>query len=162
MKSFKVVKANKNFGVDKNYAYFKGKKIKHASSDGFQVLTRDEYGYAKNNHFVFLDTEVIVGADPLTFELLEFPYSRDKNDVYCGTLPLLLDKEEVAQFRVTNEDKLMKGMKSTTNLNHFLEFTPEYHWITTKHLEIEYVITGDWGTGESDKWMITGFKKEKK
>lgn len=157
--SFKVIKENTNFAVDKHSAYFKGKKIKNASPLGFTTLTKTEYGYAKDHNYVFLDREVILMADPETFVVLEFPYSKDKNDVYCGTIPMKLNRNEVEEFRVINDDKLMKGMKSTTLLSEFLKFNPEYRWIEDLDIEVEWVITGDWGTGETSTKKYQGFEE---
>ena len=156
--SFKVTKENKYFGTDRHSAYFQGRKIKHATSDGFVPLSDDAYGYAKDKNRVFLDTEVILKADPNTFELLEFPYSRDKNDVYNGTLPMNLDKSEVEAFRVTNEDKLMAGTKSTMLLSELIKFSPEYAWIDSMGLDVTWIVTGSWGTGETLGKKFKGYK----
>jgi hypothetical protein len=147
--SFEVSKKNKNIATDRYSAYFEGRKITHATSDGFEPLTDNAYVYSKDRYHAFLDTEVILKADPNTFEVLGFPYSRDKNDVYNGTLPMNLDKSEVESFRVTNENKLMAGSKTTTRLSEFLKFSPEYGWIGSLNLGVEWVITGSSGTGEA-------------
>ncbi len=147
--SFKVCKPNNNFGTDRNSAYFQGRKINHAISDGFVPLTDNAYGYAKDKKRVFLDTEVILKADPTTFEILEFPYSRDKNDVYNGTIPMNLDKNEIEAFNVTNVDKLMAGSKTTMLLSEFIKFSPEYGWIDSIDLDVKWIIIGSWGTGET-------------
>lgn len=155
--SFKVLK-NKNFGADKDHVYFQGKKIKHASPSGFEILTDNKYAYSKDRQHVYFENEVVLRADPQTFEVLEFPYAKDKNDVYCGTLPMGLPSDEVSTFKATNEDKLMAGMISTTKLSHFLELYPRYQWITTLNVEIQNVITGDWGTGETNTRKFKGFE----
>ncbi|MBK9256685.1 MAG: DKNYY domain-containing protein [Saprospiraceae bacterium] len=161
MESFKVLKQNKNFATDKYSAYFRGRKISHATSDGFVPLTDNAYGYAKDNYRVFFDNEVILKADPKTFEVLEFPYSRDKNDVYNGTLPMNLEKNDVEEFKVTNEDKLMKGSKTTTLLSEFLKFSPEYQWIEDLDIEVKWVVTGRWGTGETKTKKFKGLEEIK-
>ena len=156
--SFKVL-SHKNFGADRYAVYYKGKKIKHADPATFTMLTNNDHGYAKDQNHVFLDNEVIIKADPQTFTLLEFPFSRDQNKVFNGTLPLNMDDKEAATFRVTNEDKLMAGMKSTTQLSHFLEYNPEYAWIKSQSIDIENVITGEWGTGETAAGKFKGIRK---
>lgn len=161
MESFKVLKQNKNFATDKYSAYFRGRKISHATSDDFVPLTDDAYGYAKDNYRVFFDNEVILTADPETFEVLEFPYSRDKKDVYNGTLPMNLDKNDVGAFKVINDDKLMKGMKSTMLLSEFLNFNPEYQWIENLDIEVKWVIAGRWGTGEANGKKYKGLEEIK-
>lgn len=159
MESFKVLRQNKNFAIDKYSAYFRGRKISYATPDGFVPLTDNAYGYAKDNYRVFFDNEVILKADPATFEVLEFPYSRDKNDVYNGTLPMNLDKNDVEAFKVINDDKLMKGSKITTLLSEFLKFNPEYQWIENLDIEVNWVITGSWGTGEANGKKYKGIKQ---
>ncbi|MBK8080510.1 MAG: DKNYY domain-containing protein [Saprospiraceae bacterium] len=96
------------------------KKYNTHLPNGFVLLSDDEYGYSKDKQFVFFNNEVIINAAPATFEVIQFPYSKDKNDVYCGTVPMKLSSEEVLLYKVTNEDKLMAGMISTTKLSHFL------------------------------------------
>ena len=156
--SFVVLK-NKNFAKDRDQVYFKGKKINHATPDGFELLSDDEYGYSKNHQYAFLNNEVIIGADPNSFVVLEFPYAKDKNDVYCGTIPMKLEPEEVKTFKATNDDKQMQGMISTTKLSHFLELNPHYQWITDQGVEIQHVITGEWGTGITVNRKFKGFKE---
>lgn len=160
-KSFKVSKQNDNFGTDQYSAFFQGRKINHATSDGFVPLTDNAYGYAKDKNRVFLDTEVILKADPNTFEVLEFPYSRDKNDVYNGTIPMNLNKNEVGDFRVTNLDKLMAGTKSTMLLSEFIKLNPQYEWIKGMGLDVKWIITGSWGTGETTGKKFKGFQEIK-
>ena len=158
--SFKVLK-NKNFAADKYHVYFKGKRIKHASPEGFEILTNDNYAYAKDRNHAYFEDEVILRADPATFEVLKFPYAKDKNDAYCGTVPMGLTSDELSAFRVTNEDKLMAGMISKTALSHFLEFHPDYQWITTLNIDIQNVITGEWGTAETTRRKFKGLKEIK-
>lgn len=158
--SFTLLK-NKCFALDQNQVYFNGKKIQHASPNGFVLLSDDEYGYSKDKQFVFFNNEVIINADPATFGVIQFPYSKDKNDVYCGTVPMKLSSEEVLTYKVTNEDKLMAGMISTTKLSHFLELYPEYQWIAHQGIEIQNVITGDWGTVTTFNKNFKGCKEVK-
>lgn len=159
--SFKVLKQNKCFAMDKYSAYFKGRKISHATPEGFVPLTDNEYGYSKDNYRVFFDNEVVLKADPETFEVLEFPYSRDKNDMYNGTVPMNLDKNDVVAFKVINNDKLMKGTKSTMLLSEFLKFNPEYQWIENVGFDVKWVVTGPWGTGETQTKKFKGLKEIK-
>lgn len=158
--SFQILD-HKNFGADKNSVYYMGRKINQANPNSFIILSKGYYGYAKDDQHVFLDTEVIMHADPTSFSVLEFPYSKDKNDVYCGTVPMFLEKEEVKEFTVTNEDKLMAGMKSTEKLTNFLEFNPGYAWMLHEPFEFQWVITGGWGTGQTSSRKFQGLKEIK-
>ena len=155
--SFKIL-ANESFGADKNAVYYEGRKIKHAHPESFTTLTQNAFGYAKDSRRVFLDTEVILKADPETFEVLEFPYSKDKNDVYNGTLPMNLEKEEVNTFVATNEDRLMYASKTTSLVTYFLEYSPEYSWIKTYDPELKHVIFGTSGTGKTSRRKFKGLK----
>lgn len=155
--SFHVLE-HKNYGADKNSVYYMGRKINQANPESFIILSRGSYDYAKDNRYVFLDTEVVLHADPISFEVLEFPYSKDKNDVYCGTVPMFLSKEEVEEFVVTNDDKLMAGMKSSEKLSNFLEFNSGYEWMLDEPFEIKWVITGGWGTGHTKTKNFQGLK----
>lgn len=146
--SFEVLNC-KQFAKDGNHVFYEGKIIKKAKAPTVKIIGDSKSNYLADDQHVFFRTEIIVNADPATFEVLEFPYSRDKNDVYCGTIPMMLAKEYVSTFKVTNSDPLMKGMISTIKLSHFLEFNPRYEWITQSNPDIEYAITGEWGTGEA-------------
>lgn len=159
-KSFRVLD-HENFGADKFSVYYKGRKINKANPEEFIILTKNDQGYAKDGNHVFLDTEVILKADPKTFEVLEFPYGRDKKDVYNGTLPMQLENAEVESFTVTNEDKMMAGSKSTMLVDYFIEFSPEYSWIKAYDPELKHVIMGSSGTGKTSKRKFKGLKEIK-
>jgi hypothetical protein len=159
-KSFKVL-AHENFGADKYAVYYKGRKIRRAQPQSFTILTDNHYGYAKDNNHAFFETEPILKADPKTFEVLEFPYSRDKNDVYNGIIPMNLDKEEVAEFTVTNENKLMAGGVLTQRLDVFIEYDPEYSWIKEYDPALTHVISGNFGSGKTNKRRFKGCKEIK-
>jgi DKNYY family len=151
--SFKVL-SDKNYAVDQHQVYYQGRALRGADPATFQLLTG---GYGKDKREVFLDTEPVVLADPATFEVLAFPYARDRERVFCGTLPLTLQGAAVQAFRVTNTDKLMANTKSTSPKSVFIEFQPEYKWLD-EH-DVELVITGPWGTGESGGRKFQGVKE---
>lgn len=156
--SFRVLK-NDNFGADNFSVFYQGIKIKQANPNGFVTLTDNTFGYAKDAQHVFLDIEVILKADPKSFEVLEFPYSRDKNDIYNGTLPMGLDKKEVEEFTVTNEDKMMAGSKTTSLLDYFIEYKPEYAWIKEYSPDTKFVIVGSSGTATTKSRKFKGLKE---
>lgn len=73
-------------------------KIEGSDPDTFEVIsTKDRCHYAKDKKFVYVYVSdgggvfKVIGADPVTFEALEFPYAKDKNDAYNGCLPLYVD-----------------------------------------------------------------------
>ncbi|MCE2497107.1 MAG: DKNYY domain-containing protein [Flavobacteriales bacterium] len=150
LKTFKVLK-NKNYAVDKNYVYYRTQKIKNSNPKTFSVLT--DNGYSKDDKKVFLDWHEIVNANPKSFELLSFPYSKDDNDVFCGTLPLHLSKDEINEFRVIN----MSTARSTILLSHFIEQNPGFNWLDT--LNIDGVIVNEIATAKTEKRNFKGYRE---
>jgi hypothetical protein len=151
--SFRVLQ-DKNFALDKAYVYYQGRPLRGADPASFTLL-RD--GYGKDRNHVFLNTEPVVLADPGSFEILAFPYARDRARVFCGNVPLALSAEEAPFFQVTNTDALMTNTRSTAPKAAFIEFQPEYAWLDT--FDIEFVITGPWGTGNCGQRKFKGLKE---
>ena len=153
--SFRVL-TDKNYAVDHQRVYLKGKLIPEAEPGSFEVL--DKMGYARDRNRVFLDCERILFAEPGSFEVLDFPYARDARRVFCGTIPIPgIETGEVASFRATNTDALMAHMKSTVLCSHFIELNPDFKWLDT--LGVSFVIVGDWGTGETPTKKFKAFKQ---
>lgn len=152
--SFEVLTSNKNYAKDRNSVFFTGRKIDGADAATFEVLTNN--GYSKDKNTVYLDQYKVLFADPASFRVLEFPYSKDAEKAFCGTLPIKLSKTEVNEFEVTNEDKLMAGMKTSIILSHFIELNPEYNWLDT--LGITGIVIGEWATAETSTRKFKGFK----
>ena len=150
--SFTILE-NSNYAKDNIRVYFKGGTLLKADPASFELINSD--GYAKDKKHVFLEWSRVIHADPATFEVLGFPYARDANHIFCGTIPILMDKEDMASFVVTNEDKLMENMRSTTLLSHFIEMNPEYAWLDT--LNEKHVVTGEWGSAETITKIIKGY-----
>lgn len=151
--SFTILE-NSKYALDKHSVYYKGKSIFKADPFSFEVI--NDSGYSKDDKNVYFETEKIILANPATFQFLSFPYSKDNHHIFCGTLPLVLNEQEVAEFRVTNTAGQMTGTKSRIKLSHFIESHPEYLWLDT--LGIENVSLGEWGTGETNKRKFKGFK----
>ena len=153
--TFKILE-NKNYAVDKSNVYYMTSPIKNANPKTFTILTKN--GYTKDDQKVFLDWDEVIFADPKTFEILSFPYSKDKFHIFCGTLPLRLSREEIVEFKVTNEDELMSDMRSTILTSHFIEQNSDYKWLDT--LDINGIIVGEFGTGETKKKKFKGYKEK--
>lgn len=135
--------------------FYCGRLVKGGDPASFEVINKE--GYAKDDKRVYLECYPLLFSDPKSFEYLEYPYSRDKDRVYCGIIPLALDKGEVAAFRVTNTDQLMVGMRSTMVTWNFIEQNPEYKWVDT--LGLDMVLVGPWGTGETSRRKFKGFRE---
>jgi hypothetical protein len=147
---------NEEYARDKNSVFYVGQIIKNADPKSFEVIGN---GYSKDLNNVFLDAKTIVFANPTTFKQLEFPYSKDDAYVFCGTIPLELDKNEIDEFVVTNENELMSTSKSTILLSHFIEHNPKYQWLDT--LNIDGVIVGEWATSNTNERKFKGYKEVK-
>ncbi len=154
-KSFTVLD-NANFAKDRYNVYFKGKKINYAHPSSFVCLTKDGFGYAKDANHVYLEDERILYADPNAFEVLDFPYAKDNKNVYNGTLPMQMDKADIAQFKVINDDKYMAHMISRIQLDHFVTYNEKYQWIKEQPNEIHWVIIGEWGSGRTNQKKFKG------
>lgn len=150
IKTFRILK-NKNYAIDKNYVYYKTQKIKNANPNTFTVLS--DNGYSKDDKKVFLDWDEVVNANPKSFELLSFPYSKDDNSVFCGTLPLQISKNEINDFRVTK----MSTARSTIILSHFIEQNPDFSWLDT--LNIDGVIVNEIATAKTNKRNFKGYQE---
>lgn len=95
----------KDFARDNTSVYFKSEKVEGSDPETFQIISgKGRYRYAKDNNNIYIYTRdggslyKVINADPNSFEILEFPYSKDKNDAYCGNLPLYVD--DVSKFEI--------------------------------------------------------------
>lgn len=86
------------YAKDTKSVYFKAKRIEDADPSTFKVETEHPYVYGSDKNRVWLEDIVVRGADPDTFEMLTFPYSRDRSQIYCGTLPMKI--QNVDSFEV--------------------------------------------------------------
>ncbi len=156
VETFKVL-SNNNYAVDKNNVYYMTRPIKNANPKTFSILNTD--GYTKDDKRVFLDWDEIIFADPTSFELLTLPYSKDKTNIFCGTIPIRIPIDEIDEFKVTNTDKLMSSTRSTILKRHFVETNPDFAWIDT--LNIDGVIIYEFATAETNKRKYKGHKQIK-
>jgi hypothetical protein len=154
--SFTVL-PDKDYAKDKNHVYWTGAIIIGADPDSFEAIAN---GYSKDRHNVFLDYDKVVFANPKTFELLKFPYAKDDSHIFCGTIPLPIEKHEIDDFQITAADKLGFGMKSLMTLTYFIESYPEYKWLDT--VGVKGVIIGEWATGETRTKTFRGLKSTEK
>lgn len=92
-RSFRVLSGG-NYAKDATKVFFKGTIVEHADAPTFTVLPSQQSTvifYAKDQHRVFLRRLEIRGADPDTFEVIEGPYSRDSQRIYCGCIPMAVE-----------------------------------------------------------------------
>ena len=131
LETFEVLD-NEKYARDKNSVFYIGRIIKNADPKSFEVIGND---YSKDLDNVFLDAETIIFADPNTFRQLNFPYSRDSLKIFCGTIPLQLDENEVDEFVVADGDESMSSSTSTILLSHFIDMNPDYTWLDTLNIK---------------------------
>lgn len=149
--TFKILR-NENYAADKNNVYYMTRPIKNANPKTFTVLTNN--GYTKDDKKVYLDWDEVIFADPNTFEILSFPYAKDKENIYCGTLPLRLSKEEIAEFKVTNGDKF----RSTILKSYFVEQNSDFKWLDT--IDVDRIIVGEFAIGKTKKRKFVGYREK--
>lgn len=104
--TFQVLK-NKDYAKDDKTVFFLGSPIEGAHAPSFEIL-KGNY-YAKDQHRVFLRTHTVIDADPKTFNMIKFPYARDANKIYCGTIPMKVDQMD--------EFKVSKGSSSISMIS---------------------------------------------
>ncbi|MFK7923429.1 MAG: DKNYY domain-containing protein [Bacteroidia bacterium] len=150
--------SDKRYAKDKNQVFYLGGPILGADPDTFQVLSRN--GYAKDKQHVFLDRTKVVLAEPDTFCLLRFPYSKDAKRIFCGTIPLKLEAEEVNEFKVKQELWPKRSMKMMILLSVFIEQNPEYSWLDASG--IESIIVGEGVFATTKNKVFNGYKELEK
>lgn len=71
------------YGKDNSNAYYYGIMIPGVDANTFMVFETIGYqSYAKDKDFVYRGSNIIPGADPATFEIIDQTYSKDANHVY--------------------------------------------------------------------------------
>jgi hypothetical protein len=121
--TFKVLN-NAEYAKDKNNVYYQGRPIVGADADSFVLLKGGPY--AKDKNHVYLLYVVVVNADPTSFKQIEYPYARDKKDIYCGTLPMNvthMEEFEVIQpgegYHIADKDDFIKRNKEYSYLKDY-------------------------------------------
>ncbi|MFH1533577.1 MAG: DKNYY domain-containing protein [Nitrospirota bacterium] len=91
------------YAIDKNHLYLRDRIIENANANTFAVL---ENGYSRDHKSVFWEEIQIVGADPESFKIIDFPFSKDENHVFNGAE---IDKSFDAQsFSSTGENNFFQ------------------------------------------------------
>ncbi|MFE4712354.1 DKNYY domain-containing protein [Paenibacillus sp. NPDC056722] len=168
---FKTLKY-KNFARDNTSVYFKSEEVKGSDPETFQIISgKGRYRYAKdkNNVYIYVSDDwslnKVINADPDSFEVLEFPYSKDKNDAYCGSLPLFVD--DVSKFKVIEGT----GFAITSSVGSFLgsvndprdkssEYEHNKHEYNRKKYEFitDVVLYSEDGEAKTDKLTYKGYR----
>ncbi|MCL6604722.1 MAG: DKNYY domain-containing protein [Paenibacillus sp.] len=168
---FKVLKYN-DFARDNNSVYFKNHKVEGSDPETFKVIsTKGRYHYAKdkNNVYIYVSNDwsvfKVINADSASFKVLEYPYSKDKNDAYCGSLPLFLD--DVSKFEVIERARFSTMSSFDSFLgkeNDPIEKSSEYERNKHEYNRKKYgfiaesVIYSEDGKAKTDNLTYEGYK----
>ena len=74
---------HKDYAKDKDAVFYQNDPIPGADPATFELL-RDPI-YSRDASHAYVIGHAIDGADPRTFAVLEAPFSKDADNVYCGT-----------------------------------------------------------------------------
>ncbi len=140
---------NEDYAIDKNHVYRSGSLIEKADPKTFVVLS--ENGYSKDLHYVFLDNEVVIFANPNTFQVIQWPYSKDDQRIFNGTLPM--DVDDVRLFEVI---KSSEG-RSYTSKSYFVRLNSDYEWLDT--LDINTIIVDELAESKTKTQRFKGFRQ---
>lgn len=110
IKSFEIIKGN--FSKDKNNVYYEHKKIENISPDGFKIMLTYPLNVFKNKDNVYiyrpydyyLEKRMLItieDADSETFEVMKYPYFKDKKHIYYKNIKL--NEADVDTFTAINE-----------------------------------------------------------
>ena len=68
------------FAKDKDYAFYRGKKIDGSNGPSFELLGD---GYAKDKWYGYYSGKKVDGSNGPSFELTGDGYAKDKSNIYC-------------------------------------------------------------------------------
>ena len=149
--SFKTLKYKK-YAMDKNKVLLRGLEINHADPNTFEIISK-EHEYSKDKDYVYLASNMIAKADPKSFKILDWPYSKDKENVFCGNIPM--NVSAVNEFIVTKS----LGHRSYYSNTDFIKNNKEYEWLNA--LPIQMITVDERSEGETSSEKFRGFKKIK-
>ena len=79
---YSVTKTAIYYCIDDGKLMYSKYKLEGVNMASFQTLNDSHAEYAKDKNSVFFYKKKVVGADPATFQMLNFEYNKDKNAVY--------------------------------------------------------------------------------
>ncbi|REE86535.1 DKNYY family protein [Paenibacillus taihuensis] len=170
---FKTLKY-KDFARDNTRVYFKSGRIEGSDPATFQIISDNgRFRYAKDKNHVYVyardDWTIykVIHADPTSFEVIGFPYSKDKTDAYCGSLPLFVD--DVTTFQVT--ESTGSAIESSADVflggnNDLIDTSSEYERNKLAYNRKKYafitegVIYSEDGAARTDTLTYAGYRLE--
>ena len=81
--------------------------------------------YSKDKNYVYVNNDIIIFADPNTFEIIEYPYSKDKKRIFNGNLPM--EVNNIKEFEVTKRGSLTESSVKSF----FIEWNKDFQWLDT-------------------------------
>lgn len=153
----------KDFARDNESVYFKNNKIEGSDPETFEVIStanRRSYAKDKNNVYIYIKNGWsvfrIYNADPATFEALEFPYSKDKNDAYNGTLPLFVD--DVSKFKVVEGGSISQSTLAEYFIEPITQSEESAKYNKEKYGNIKGpILYSDEGKAQTEKLFYEGY-----
>jgi hypothetical protein len=148
--TFTIISKGEDYAKDKNKVFYQGTVIPGADPNTYHLLKGTHY--AKDKDQVYIYSSPIISADPQTFTAIKFPYARDKNNIYCGTLKL--DVQNIAEFEVIEPAKYLY----VTDKNDFVERNKEFSYL--RDYPIDTVVSTVSGKAKTKTEYFEGCKKK--
>jgi len=149
-----------DYATDKDHVYKCGVVL-----DGMDGSTFEFFGgnnYARDSKHIYYRDSVVLGADSATFRVLDFPYARDADNVYCGSLRM--NVEDPNQFKVLeSEDTGTSYFYSTDDLVKRLgdEFKEHEVPYDPKIRDMRYrIASSESGVATDGVWLFEGPKRK--
>jgi hypothetical protein len=145
LESFQILE-DEDYAKDMNHVFVKGSILEKADPGSFKILSAD--GYTKDKNHVFFESFEIIYADSESFKVLKRPYSKDKQHIYCGNIPMNVDN--IDEFEVTKSDEFT----SYTSKKLFIKWNEEFSWIDS--LNVNSIVIGERGEGKTSTQKFKG------
>ncbi|QDV79691.1 DKNYY domain-containing protein [Botrimarina mediterranea] len=157
--TFEVL-SDPSYAKDSKNVYVNGRPFVEADASTFELRGRD--GFAIDKHHAYFLQRIISGADLGSFRLLTFPYARDDEHIYCGSLRIpvesvedfqVLKKGDVgyASFYYSTDDLVQRIGKEYSQ--HVVEADPDnFH-------DTRIIAASESGVATDGVWMYEGPKR---
>lgn len=156
------------YAKDKNHVYKYGNTLEGFDGATFEFLTGNDY--SRDAHHVYYRDSIVLDADATTFRVLGFPYGRDANHIYCGSLRMNVENPD--EFKVIESHET--GTFNTGETDYFYStkdlvrsFGPEFADHTVKYddtaPDMRYRIASSFSGHATDGvWLYEGPKRSRR
>jgi len=80
------------YSVDAKHVYvaelYRVQKLLNADGSSFELLTPNSGAFSRDSRHVFFFGVALEGADPNSFQVLSYPFGKDSQNAYAGTIPI--------------------------------------------------------------------------